>query len=138
MGSSFQTLARRSLPRILLVEDDALIGIMLEDDLWEAGFEVLGPYTSCAATLKRLRRHVPDAAILDITLTDGPCVELARVLREQEIPFLVFTGQLRDSPFAEDFAGAPWIEKPSSVNYIVQTLWDLLPGDHPPRDGNQQ
>jgi hypothetical protein len=64
--------------RILLVEDDALIGLMLEHDLLAHGFTVLGPFASCAATLAWLDGQVPDAAILDITLTDGPCVELAR------------------------------------------------------------
>jgi DNA-binding response OmpR family regulator len=118
-------------PRILLVEDDALIGLMLEHDLLAHGFTVLGPFASCAATLAWLDGQVADAAILDITLTDGPCVELARVLRERRIPFLVFTGQPANSPLARDFAGAPWVPKPSSADHIMQTLREILEPGHP-------
>jgi DNA-binding response OmpR family regulator len=123
--------------RILLVEDDALIGLMLEHDLLAHGFTVLGPFASCAATLAWLDGQVPDAAILDITLTDGPCVELARALRERQIPFLVFTGQPPNSPLARDFAGGPWIGKPSSADHIMQTLREILEPGHPTHGGHQ-
>jgi DNA-binding response OmpR family regulator len=113
-------------PKILLVEDDALIGLMLEDDLRDSGFAVLGPFTSCAATLAWLHGQKPDAAVLDIILTDGPCVELARVLRERDVPFVVFTGQSPASEMADDFAAAPWIAKPASSSEIVETLRDML------------
>jgi DNA-binding response OmpR family regulator len=129
-GSFFA--APGSRPRILLVEDNALISLILEDDLWDAGFEVVGPCSSSAESLKTLDRKNPVAAILDITLSDGPCVDLARLLRKRRVPFLVFTGQSRSSFLIDAFEGAPWIEKPSSADLIVQTLWEVLPGSAAP------
>jgi DNA-binding response OmpR family regulator len=111
---------------ILLVEDNTLISLMLEDDLLASGFAVLGPFTSCAATLAWLDGQKPDAAVLDISLSDGPCVELARVLRKRKVPFLVFTGESPRSEIARDFAGVPWIAKPASSIQIVESLRDML------------
>jgi DNA-binding response OmpR family regulator len=112
--------------RILVVEDDSLTRMMVEDDLREAEFEVLGSFKSCAETLAWLDGHQPDAAIIDIQLADGPCIELGRVLREKQVPFVVLSGHPSNSLFAPAFAGAPWLEKPCSAEQIWEALRNLL------------
>jgi PleD family two-component response regulator len=71
-----------SKPLVLVLEDEALIAINLQDELQDAGHEVAGPFTACAAALEWLQTATPDMAILDATLNDGSChsvaVELSR------------------------------------------------------------
>jgi DNA-binding response OmpR family regulator len=100
--------------------------MMLYEDLSEAGFEVSGPFTSSSAALASLDRQTPDAAILDIDLNDGPCVALARTLREKGIPFLVLTGHNSNVSHEEAFSGAPWLAKPMSYDALINTVRTLL------------
>jgi DNA-binding response OmpR family regulator len=119
-------------PHILIAEDNGLIGMMLEQDLREAGFEVAGPFASCAAALKWLATQTPDSAILDIELSDGPCVEVAQRLKDRGVPFLILTG--KPSGIADDeeaFSGAPRLEKPMSQHEVIETLRGLLPSSNP-------
>jgi hypothetical protein len=37
-----------SSPLVLILEDEALIGLNLRDDLQDAGYRVEGPFTTCA------------------------------------------------------------------------------------------
>ena len=64
-------------PLVLVLEDEALIALNLQDELQDAGYEVAGPFTTCAAALEWLQTETPDTAILDAALKDGPCREIA-------------------------------------------------------------
>jgi DNA-binding response OmpR family regulator len=120
--------ANRTRPCILVAEDYGVIGMMLYEDLSEAGFEVSGPFTSCSAALASLDTQTPDAAILDIDLNDGPCVALAQKLREKRVPFLVLTGHHSDASSDDVFSGAPWLAKPMSYDSVINTVRTLLEG----------
>jgi DNA-binding response OmpR family regulator len=78
--------------RILVAEDYGAISLMLDQELREAGFEVAGPFGSCAEALAWLTAETPDTGILDIGLSDGPCLEVARKLKERQVPFVLPTG----------------------------------------------
>ncbi len=113
-------------PRIvLLVEDEDIIGLTLEDDLTAAGYDVVGPFTPCASALGWLRSGEPHLAVLDVSLRDGHCVDLARQLRRRGIPFVVYSGtsQAQASP---EFRDAPWLGKPAPVENLVLALRGLL------------
>ena len=81
-----------SKPLVLILEDEVLIGINLQDELQDAGYEVAGPFTTCAAALEWLQTATPDAAILDAALKDGPCREIALELSNRAVPFLIYSG----------------------------------------------
>ena len=72
-----------SRPCCLIVEDKALLGLALEDDLEEAGIVVAGPLASCAEALAWIEHATPALAILDYKLRDGSCIELARALLQR-------------------------------------------------------
>ncbi|MBL6458855.1 response regulator [Belnapia sp. T6] len=57
--------------RILVVEDEALIAMMLADDLETAGHEVMGPVATTAAALTLCETTLPDLALLDVNLAGG-------------------------------------------------------------------
>jgi DNA-binding response OmpR family regulator len=94
--------------------------------LREAGFEVAGPFGSCATALAWLGSDTPDAAILDIELSDGPCVQVACILKERRVPFLVLTGHAFDASHDEVFSGVPWLQKPMAEEDMLETLRRLL------------
>jgi CheY-like chemotaxis protein len=55
-------------PKILVVEDEALIGLMLQKELSRAGYEVAGPVASAAAALEQVASNRPDLVLMDIRL----------------------------------------------------------------------
>jgi response regulator RpfG family c-di-GMP phosphodiesterase len=80
-----------SKPLVLVLEDEAIIALNLQDDLQDAGHEVAGPFATCSAALEWLQTATPDLAILDATLKDGPCREIALELSRCDVPFLIYS-----------------------------------------------
>jgi CheY-like chemotaxis protein len=78
--------------RILVVEDEALVAMLVEDALVDAGFAVLGPARSVAQALEMLTAETPDAAVLDLNLGGENSLSVADALAARGIPFLVATG----------------------------------------------
>jgi DNA-binding NtrC family response regulator len=112
--------------RGLVVEDQALIGLSIEAYLDDLGLEVGGSFLSQAEALRWLEHDTPDFAILDYALRDGPCLALARVLRERGVPFVIYSGHRPPDPSA-DFDGVVWIDKPAPRSAIVAALSQLRP-----------
>jgi DNA-binding response OmpR family regulator len=110
---------------VLLVEDEALIALAVTDDLETAGYAVAGPFHRSSDTLDWLKQQTPDAAIIDIHLRDGSSVELARVLRERGVPFIVFSGDRRDGHSPDAFDRARWLSKPVAARQLLETLGEL-------------
>jgi DNA-binding response OmpR family regulator len=90
-------MAFRARPTVLIAEDNPLIAVSYEDIVTDAGLSVGGSFLSCESAEKWLSVHNPDVAILDITLQDGNCAELAKKLCGREIPFLVVSGHSAES-----------------------------------------
>jgi DNA-binding response OmpR family regulator len=115
-------------PLILLLEDEALIALDLQDELQDAGYEVAGPFTTCSAALEWLRTETPDSAILDATLKDGACREIALELSRREVPFLIYSGYHEDCALRAEFQHLTWIEKPVPSAGLVQACQQFLGG----------
>ena len=84
-----------SLPvakRILVVEDEMMIAMMLEDMLSEMGHEVVGVAPNLKIALVLAAQEQFDVAILDINLAGERSFPVARLLRERGLPFLFATG----------------------------------------------
>jgi CheY-like chemotaxis protein len=80
--------------KVLIVEDEHLIGLLLAENVREMGCEVAAVVTTGQAAVRAARRDPPDVILMDISLAgvlDG--IETARVIKaEQDIPILFFTG----------------------------------------------
>jgi len=98
----------------LIVEDEAIISMMLADGLEQAGHDVLGPIDKGSAVLEALAHLDPDMAILDTKLRDGPSHEVALELRRRGIPFVIYSGHRRPKEPHPAYADAPWVEKPAT------------------------
>jgi two-component system, response regulator PdtaR len=107
------------MPSCLIVEDEALIGMVLADAVEDAGHHVLGPIDKGSAVLDALARLNPDMAILDTQLRDGPSHEVALELRRRGVPFVVYSGHQRPKDPHPAYADAPWIEKPATPTDVL-------------------
>ncbi|HEX8166120.1 MAG TPA: response regulator [Beijerinckiaceae bacterium] len=111
--------------RVLVVEDEAVISLVISEELFSYGYEVAGPFGRSAEALAWLRQNNADLAILDYQLKDGSCLPVARELAQRGIPFMVFSASypgLKDHPELRD---VPWIGKPASIDTLLDSLDDL-------------
>ena len=117
-----------SRPLVLVLEDEALIALNLQDELQDAGYEIAGPFTTCAAALEWLGTATPSMAILDAALKDGPCCEIALELSHREVPFLIYSGHQEDEYLLAEFQHVTWIEKPVPSTVLVRACQKVLVG----------
>lgn len=102
------------MPKILVVEDDALIAMELGERLADMGYEVLGPAHSIAEAEAILARETPDGALLDANLAGVSSVPLALALHAIGVPVAFCTGYDRVKGAPPELAEAPVLTKPVS------------------------
>jgi two-component sensor histidine kinase len=98
-------------PRVLLVEDEALVGIMIQECLTEFGFQTVGPVCTASDALASAEHGHFDAAILDINLGDGSVYQVAEILSARGVPFIFVTGYDSESVDSR-FSDIPILQKP--------------------------
>lgn len=108
-------------PRILVVEDDALIAIETGQILAEAGFQVVGPAKSVAKALELIKHTGCDAAILDINLGSETSERVARELNARGTPFVTQSGYSKGQHPAL-FQGVPAFAKPVRPEPLLASL----------------
>jgi DNA-binding response OmpR family regulator len=112
--------------RILIVEDEPLIAMMLEDFLETGGMAVAGVSDTVQSALAVAGEGGVDAAILDVNLSGGEkCWPVAQALAAQGIPFLFATGG-GDGSIHEEFRGRPTIAKPYTLDGVTTAVGDLF------------
>ena len=107
--------------RVLVVEDEAMVSMMLEDMLDELGCDIVGPAPSLALGLELARTAEIDAAVLDVNLAGEKAFPIADALAERGIPFIYATGYGRAGLRDED-SGRPVVQKPYSAQELARTL----------------
>ena len=79
--------------RVFVVEDEALVVMMLEDMLADLGCIIMGVAGTVAQALERVTNSTMiDAAILDVNLGGEKIYPVADMLTEREVPFVFSTG----------------------------------------------
>ncbi len=97
--------------RVLLVEDEALVALMIQDCLTECGHSVIGPISRASDALQAAKESDYDAAILDIDLGDGMAYPVADILSARGVPFVFVTGYEADA-VDDRFGNVPVLQKP--------------------------
>ncbi len=107
--------------RVLVVEDDGLVAMLLEDMLDELGCEVACSAATVADALRWLGEGgQPDAALLDVNIGGETVWPVADALRARRTPF-AFTsgyGQLSEARFRD----APLLSKPINGERLEEAL----------------
>jgi DNA-binding response OmpR family regulator len=113
------------VPRILVVDDEPLISMLMEEWLNELGCEVVGPAGSLEAALDLAESVELDGAILDVNLAGQNSFSLANALRLRGIPFAFATG---DSSIDKDagFADPILLSKPFVFEEVKAVVGKLL------------
>ncbi|HEX4236921.1 MAG TPA: response regulator [Xanthobacteraceae bacterium] len=119
-------LNRKNKPRVLLVEDEALVAMMIQDTLAEFGFQVVGPLSTASEALAAARENHFDAAVLDINLGDGLVYTVAEILGVRGVPFVFVTGYDVDSVDPR-FSGIPILQKPIERDMLQKVFMSSLP-----------
>src|SRR5829696_4237995 len=78
--------------RVLVVEDEAAISLLLEDMLLDFGCEVVGPAARLGAALALVRDETVDLAILDVNVAGEPIYPVVSALADMKVPFVFSTG----------------------------------------------
>jgi two-component SAPR family response regulator len=98
-------------PRVLIVEDEGLVALLIEDLLTDLGCEVVASCDSIRSAMEWLERgSAPDGALLDVNLGGELVYPVAEFLAARKIPFAFATGYgaLPDGRFAD----VPVLAKP--------------------------
>jgi CheY-like chemotaxis protein len=107
--------------RILVVEDEAAISLLLEDMLLDFGCEVIGPAARLSAALEAVEREPIDLAILDVNVAGEPIYPVAEALVQRRIPFVFSTGY-GSAGIKDAFRDRPVLQKPFAQHDLKQKL----------------
>jgi len=113
--------------RILIVEDEMLIALMLQGMLEELGYHVAGRASTVADALAMIETDTQgiDAATLDINLGGEHANAVANALEAHCIPFIIATGY--NDPKLFGFEGRPVVHKPFLTEQLETALQFLEP-----------
>jgi CheY-like chemotaxis protein len=107
--------------RVLVVDDEVLITMLLGDMLEDLGCEVVGPALHLDAAVTMAREEIFDWAILDISLEGAPSFPVAEVLRARGVPF-VFASGYGAAATGSGFEDVPVMQKPFSMAQLSDAL----------------
>ncbi|TPG14551.1 response regulator [Sphingomonas oligophenolica] len=114
-----------SLQRVLVVEDEPLIAMMLEDFLDVLGKLAVATVDSVATALAALDVEQVDAAILDVHLRGGEkSTAVAEALAARNIPFVFASGGNGDG-IDDRFHDRPRLQKPFTMDGVEKALAEL-------------
>lgn len=111
---------------ILIVEDQLLIAMDVEQALADYGLSQVRSVSSVYEALQAIRTDQPDCALLDFNLGDETSADIARALREREIPFLFATGYADRSMIPTEFRDVPVVRKPYAPATLIREMEKLL------------
>ena len=103
--------------RILIVEDEPLISMMLEDFLMSLGHDVHAICETLDEAHDAIGKGGFDLAILDVNLKGENVWPAALRLHEQGQPFIIATGGHVDPPPPE-FSQTPTLSKPYTIDRV--------------------
>lgn len=112
--------------RVLIVEDEAIIALLLQTEMEQAGARVVGPCYSVPEALAALENGGIDAAILDVLVQDREVYPVAERLLQAGIPFLFHSGHALPEEIGDRFGSVPLLMKPASAEDLVEKVSDLL------------
>lgn len=106
--------------RVLVVEDEVVLAMMLEDLFADAGAHVVGPAATVEQAIALIDSQPIDVALLDVCLRDQRSDPVAESLRKRGVPYVLATGY--SSPHGAELADAPTLHKPYRFSQVEAAL----------------
>lgn len=107
--------------RVLVVEDEPLISMMVEDSIELLGFEVVGPVAQHDEAMAMATAGGFDCAILDVNIRGGDSYDVAELLHSRGCPFVLATGY-SDWSIPSHLVGEKRLTKPYSSRQLEDEL----------------
>jgi len=114
-----------AVPRVLVLEDEPLIAIMVQGWLTELGCQTVGPAHTVPRALALIEEGPLDGALLDVSIGNQDCSLVAEALRRKGVPFALATGRAPDG-LAAAYADVPSLPKPYDFEAVRGILARLL------------
>jgi CheY-like chemotaxis protein len=111
--------------RILVVEDELMISMLIEDMLAELGHEVAGTAASIEEASRLARSGDFDGALLDVNLNGQTVDAVTSALVDRNIPF-VFTTGYGQQGIPEAYRDRPMLQKPYQIEQLSIALNSAL------------
>jgi DNA-binding response OmpR family regulator len=125
---------KRRIERLLLVEDEPLVAFDTEHFLGEAGFGIVATVDSVADALRVIDSEEDiDLILVDVSLSDGSGIEVARAGHERGFPVLFVTG---NCPGEARALAAGCLSKPYPQRDLlaaIDAIEAVLEGEEPKR-----
>ena len=113
--------------RVLVVEDEAMIAMMVEDFLEELGCVVAGSASRLEDALAKGHTMDVDVALLDVNLAGQVSYPVAEVLQARAVPF-VFTTGYGQAALPAALQGAHVLPKPFTLIQLAEALRSIGQG----------
>ena len=113
--------------RVLVVEDEAAISMLLEDMLMDFGCAIVGPAARLNVALEMAQGEAFDVAILDVNLAGESIYPVADALAERNRPCVFSTGY-GGAGIKEPYRDRPVVQKPFSQQDLRRTIVNALDG----------
>jgi two-component SAPR family response regulator len=97
--------------RILVVEDELLIAVVIEEILLDLGCIVVGPISRLDVALQRAKHDDLEGAILDVNIRGDSVYPVAEELLSRGVPFVLSSGYA-DWALPEEFRNQLRLTKP--------------------------
>ena len=107
--------------KVIVVEDEAIVAMLLEQMLEDLGCTVAGTAGQLAAAVTLVNDSDADVAILDMNLAGHKVDPVARLLVEKAMPFIFASGYGEDGLSAE-WRGRPVLPKPFRLEELRLAL----------------
>jgi len=112
-------------PRVLVVEDEYLIRMLLEDMLGELGYDLAAAVGTIAEASEHAAKSEFNVAVLDVNLDGHEVYPVADILAKRGLPFVFVTGYGERS-LREPYRDRPALQKPFQVEQLKNVLADLV------------
>jgi CheY-like chemotaxis protein len=110
---------------VLIVEDEALVAMLLEDLLHELGCHVVEIASRVETALTSILVRIFDVAILDVNLKGETSYPVADVLELRKVPFLFATGYGTEA-IPEKYRQRVVLQKPFRKQELEEVLLRIL------------
>ncbi|MBM9595715.1 response regulator [Roseitranquillus sediminis] len=114
--------------KVLIVEDEIIVGLDLADVLKDEGFETYGPYRSTGGAIEAFEEVAPEIGVFDINLgADGTSHEIAERFQRDGKPFVFLTGYgAAGNEVMSRFPNARSLTKPVDPRAVASLLRSVL------------
>ena len=106
---------------MIVVEDEALVAMLLEDMLLDLGCTVVSVAGNIQDALANAADAIADGAVLDVNIAGEKVFPVADALARRGMPFVFATGY-GPAGIDEQYPGAPVLAKPYSADALAKAL----------------